>query len=89
MFALPTWRLDLQVGSRIALEYDFRVLCPCMPIGTLANRTFIRNTVSFLIVLAVSFFLLVAGEYFRARAVADDANLELYSTCITSSGEAC
>ncbi len=62
------------------------------------NKTFFRNTVSFLAVLAVSFLILVAGEYVRthktpdeeeARTITVDETFQSYSGCITASGEPC
>lgn len=53
------------------------------------NRTFFRNTISFVIILAVGFLILFGAEYFRAKTAGAPDNLEVESDCITSTGEPC
>ncbi len=61
-----------------------------MPARELFNRTFFRNTVSFLVVLLASFLVLVVGEYVRTQQMSQEATLiESYSGCITSEGSPC
>lgn len=60
-----------------------------MRIRELCNHTFVKNAISFLVVLLVSFVVLVTAEYFRAKKVTDEGHRESYSGCITNTGEVC
>lgn len=55
----------------------------------LCNHTFVKNAISFFVVLFVSFVVLVTAEYVRAKKVTNDGYMESYSGCVTSSGEPC
>ena len=58
----------------------------------MVNKTFMRNMVSFLIVLLASFIVLVTGEYLRNKRLSQEGDIdrmESYSGCVTSSGEPC
>lgn len=54
------------------------------------NRTFFKNTLSFISILAVGFVVLFLAEYFLQKAGSDSLDdVEVYSDCITDTGEAC
>ncbi len=51
------------------------------------TRTFFRNALSFIAILAVGFVVLFAAEYLYQKAQEDE--VDVYSDCITDSGDAC
>lgn len=54
------------------------------------NRTFFRNALFFVVILAVGFAILFAAEYFRAKTLSETKNgIEVYSDCITDTGDPC
>jgi len=54
------------------------------------NRTFFRNALSFIAILTVGFAVLFVAEYFLERHEANiSENVDVYSDCITNTGDPC